>query len=384
MNLTIEGVPIQYFSGENYQQSPEDFNTYIAASHLALQGAEPFLGDPVDATGNAHKAWIGKQLGLWTTHLTGAAAEWNRQQGFAAETIAVRGAALIAQFQTDRGKFSAQAAAKEVHINDRESITGFATRVRKLVDIAWPDPAGAAGVGVNVPIRALKYREIFTAGLPRHLKRASTKQFLRNPDVTFPNLIIHIEGTSIEEALVNEEDPNPKKDSFEFQECINTLKKDMQTVKNKQGAITNEMDNIVNMNERENKYKYDPNKPRMNQNQRRFCKYCKESGHTIEFCYLRQKDIHNRPQTPPEKTVKFQDQFRVQRSNSLSPHGSSFNPIAASTQLVAPVFNTPSSFITPPNSPQYVQYPNGTQLAFDSPLSQNSMALFGGDRKSVV
>ena len=57
MNLTIEGVPIQYFSGENYQQSPAEFNQYITARHLALHGIQPHAGNAADETGNANKAW---------------------------------------------------------------------------------------------------------------------------------------------------------------------------------------------------------------------------------------------------------------------------------------------------------------------------------------
>ena len=55
--------------------------------------------------------------------------------------------------------------------------------------------------------------------------------------------------------------------------------------------------------------------PRFKQNQTRFCKFCKRSGHTIAYCF-KYKDFKNENHSPPQYRKKFTDNYRRNRSQS--------------------------------------------------------------------
>ena len=60
---------------------------------------------------------------------------------------------------------------------------------------------------------------------------------------------------------------------------------------------------------------YNNDNPRFKQNQTRFCKFCKRSGHTIAFCF-KYKDFKNENRNPPQQREKFTDNYKRSRSHS--------------------------------------------------------------------
>ena len=60
---------------------------------------------------------------------------------------------------------------------------------------------------------------------------------------------------------------------------------------------------------------YNNDNPRFKQNQTRFCKFCKRSGHTIAF-FFKYKDFKNKNRNPPQQREKFTDNYKRSRSHS--------------------------------------------------------------------
>ena len=71
---------------------------------------------------------------------------------------------------------------------------------------------------------------------------------------------------------------------------------------------------------------YNNNNPRMNQNQTRFCKNCRKSGHTVAYCYKHKKNKEQNRQ-PPQTRDRFTDNCRQHRGRSpvQQPHNSNIN-----------------------------------------------------------
>ena len=60
---------------------------------------------------------------------------------------------------------------------------------------------------------------------------------------------------------------------------------------------------------------YNNNNPRYKQNQTRFCKFCKRSGHTIAYCF-KCKDFEKENRNTPQHREKFTANYKRSRSHS--------------------------------------------------------------------
>ena len=81
-------------------------------------------------------------------------------------------------------------------------------------------------------------------------------------------------------------------------------------------GLKNQLTEIENLMKDKNiNATYNNNNPRFKQNHTRFCKFCKQSGHTIAYCF-KYKDFKNETRNPPQHREKFTDYYKRSRSHS--------------------------------------------------------------------
>ncbi len=212
-------------------------------------------------------------------------------------------------------------------------------------------------------IRRGKQIEIFIKGLQNQfLKRSAHKFIINNPNVTFQGLIDHIEQRDIMEALSKEnEEPSQAQTNIEnqIQQLTNQIQSltasNTQYITEVRGQMSNRNTvrrassvpryrnternrNFVRTWNNNRKYfrprsfsgprgnsrernpyperrsnqdnRYDPNNPRFRQNRTRFCKYCRKSGHTLQFCFQKKENDAN-------KAKHYQNQGQSQVKNKI-------------------------------------------------------------------
>ena len=144
--------------------------------------------------------------------------------------------------------------------------------------------------------------EYFVRGLtPPALKQKAHQFLIENVGATWQQLRDHVSTKDLSFA-VSSEFTGTSSNSMDN-------KLEIEGLKNQIRELTSLMkDHKINAT-------YNNNNPRMNQNQTRFCKYCRKSGHTIAYCYKRKENKEQNKQ-PPQSRDKFTDNYRQNRGRS--------------------------------------------------------------------
>ena len=177
-----------------------------------------------------------------------------------------------------------------------ELIKSYTYRITKAVEKGWPD------LDFNNDQRNAKCMEYFVRGLtPPALKQRAHQRLIENPATTWQQLHDHVATKDL---------------SFSFSSEITGTASSSIDNKIEIEGLKNQLTEISNLT-KDHKINatYNNDNPRFKQNQTRFCKFCKRSGHTIAFCF-KYKDFKNEKRNPPQQREKFTDNYKRSRSHS--------------------------------------------------------------------
>lgn len=272
---------------------------------LVAKKATFSLGNrPANNNNNAQDIYDARQRAFFGSLMRGPAAEWFDGQD-AAQTWAELEAAFVDRFTNGIDKYKFQIEAENITRQPDEFIKTYIHRIRTTVDKGWPIPAaGQPGHNNGVARRQAKYIDNFLRGLtPPSLKQAAYKHMIEHPDTTWDELQTHVINKDISFTVsANRTGQKSGDSSSRLADLENQIKELTSLLKdNKINAITNSA--AVHA-------AYDPNSPRDRQNHTRFCKYCKESGHTVQYCerLKAMKAAQQRP--PPARPETYNDHYR--------------------------------------------------------------------------
>ena len=158
-------------------------------------------------------------------------------------------------------------------------IKSYTHQVTKTVEKGWPDP------DFNNNQRTAKCMEYFVRGLtPPALKQKAHQFLIEDPTTTWQQLKDHVATKDLSFSVSSEFTGTTSRS--------NNKKIEIEGLRNQLTEIANLMKDQINAT-------YNNNNPRFKQNQTRFCKFCKRSGHTIAYCF-KYKDFKNENWNPPQ------------------------------------------------------------------------------------
>ena len=166
---------------------------------------------------------------------------------------------LIDRFTDGKDKYLQQIEAESLKRQVNEPNKGSVYRVTRAVDKGWSD--------LGADERAQKYKDFFLRGLaPAALKQNAYRHLIENPAITWQALKDHVINKDLSYS-------------------VSTSRTGVQSGTS-DSRLANVEEQLKKMTEllHTNKINatYNPNEPRMRQNNTRFCKHCKENNHTIK------------------------------------------------------------------------------------------------------
>ena len=249
--------------------------------------------DPADA--DLQAAYDARQKALFGSVLRGPAAQWFETLAPALAWNEVRNH-FITRFTDAKDKYRKIIEVESIKRQPEGLIKSYNHRVTKAVEKGWPDP------DFNNDQRTAKCMEYFVRGLtPPALKQKAQQLLIEDLTTTWQQLKDHV-ATKDFSFSVSSEFTGTASSSIDN-------KIEIEGLKNQLTEIANLMkDHKINAT-------YNNDNPRFKQNQTRFCKFCKRSGHTIAFCF-KYNDFKNENRNPPQQREKFTDNYKRSRSHS--------------------------------------------------------------------
>ena len=257
---------LEKFTGLDPSEDAQEFFNLIQRKIQFSLGTR----DPADA--DLQAAYDARQKALFGSVLRGPAAQWfeTLAPGFAWNEVRNQ---FITRFTDAKDKYRKRIEVESIKRQPDELIKSYTHRVTKAVEKGWPDP------DFNNDQRNAKCMEYFVRGLtPPRLKQKAHQRLIENPATTWQQLQDHVATKDLSFSV-----------SSEFTGTASSSidnKIEIEGLKNQLTEIANLMkDHKINAT-------YNNDNPRFKQNQTRFCKFCKRSGHTIAFCF-KYKDFKN-------------------------------------------------------------------------------------------
>ena len=282
-------IALEKFTGLDPSEDAQEFFSLIQRKIQFSLGTR----DPADA--DLQAAYDTRQKALLGSVLRGPAAQWFETLAPGLAWNEVRNQ-FITRFTDAKDKYRKRIEVESVKRQPDELIKSYTHRVTKAVEKGWPDP------DFNNDQRNAKCMEYFVRGLtPPTLKQKAHQRLIENPATTWQQLQDHVATKDLSFSV-----------SSEFTGTASSSidnKIEIEGLKNQLTEIANLMkDHKINAT-------YNNDNPRFKQNQTRFCKFCKRSGHTIAFCF-KYKDFKNENRNPPQQREKFTDNYKRSRSHS--------------------------------------------------------------------
>ena len=282
-------IALEKFTGLDPSEDAQEFFSLIQRKIQFSLGTR----DPADA--DLQAAYDARQKALFGSVLRGPAAQWFETLAPGLAWNEVRNQ-FITRFTDAKDKYRKRIEVESIKRQPDELIKSYTHRVTKAVEKGWPDP------DFNNDQRNAKCMEYFVRGLtPPTLKQKAHQRLIENPATTWQQLQDHVATKDLSFSV-----------SSEFTGTASSSidnKIEIEGLKNQLTEIANLMkDHKINAT-------YNNDNPRFKQNQTRFCKFCKRSGHTIAFCF-KYKDFKNENRNPPQQREKFTDNYKRSRSHS--------------------------------------------------------------------
>ena len=282
-------IALEKFTGLDPSEVAQEFFSLIQRKIQFSIGTR----DPADA--DLQAAYDARQKALFGSVLRGPEAQWFETLAPGLAWNEVRNQ-FITRFTDAKDKYRKRIEVESIKRQPDELIKSYTHRVTKAFEKGWPDP------DFNNDQRNAKCMEYFVRGLtPPTLKEKAHQRLIENPATTWQQLQDHVATKDLSFSV-----------SSEFTGTASSSidnKIEIEGLKNQLTEIANLMkDHKINAT-------YNNENPRFKQNQTRFCKSCKRSGHTIAFCF-KYKDFKNENRNPPQQREKFTDNYKRSRSHS--------------------------------------------------------------------
>ena len=263
-------IALEKFTGLDPSEDAQEFFSLIQRKIQFSLGTK----DPADA--DLQAAYDARQKALFGSVLRGPAAQWFETLAPGLAWNEVRNQ-FIDRFTDAKDKFRKRVEVESIKRQPDELIKSYTHRVTKAVEKGWTDP------DFNNDQRNANCMEYFVRGLtPPALKQKAHQRLIENPATTWQQLQDHVATKDLCFSV-----------SSEFTGTASSSidnKIEIEGLKNQLTEIANLMkDHKINAT-------YNNDNPRFKQNQTRFCKFCKRSGHTIAFCF-KYKDFKSKTET---------------------------------------------------------------------------------------
>ena len=283
-------ISLDKFTGLDPSEDARDFIDIIEQKMQFSLGTRPTAGEA-----DARALYDARKRALFGSVLRGPAAQWFTTVPAADEWPDIRDAFII-RFTDDKDKYRQRIEVENIKRQPNELLKSYIHRLTKAIERGWPDP------DYNNAYRENKGIEFFVRGLtPPGLKQKAHQYLIENPANTYEQLRNHISTKDLSFAVSSEFTGNSSS-SIDNKIEIDGLKDQIR-------ELTSLMrDQKINA-------AYDANNPRNKQNQTRFCKHCRKSGHTIAYCF-ELKRLKEQNRQPPQNRDKFTDNYRRNRSKS--------------------------------------------------------------------
>ena len=281
-------LALEKFTGLDPSEDAQEFFSLIQRKIQFSLGTR----DPADA--DLQTANDARQKALFGSVLRGPAAQWFETLSPLLAWNEVRNQ-FITRFTYAKDKYRKRIEVESIKRQPEELIKSYIHRVTKAVEKGWPDP------DFKNDQRTAKFMEYFVRGLtPPALKQKAHQLLIEDPTTTWQQLKDHV-ATEDLSFSVSSEFTGTASSSIDNKTEIEGLK--------------NQLKEIANLMKDKKNATYNNDNPRFKQNQIRFCKFCKRSGHTIAFCF-KYKDLENENRNPSQQREKFTDNYKRSRSHS--------------------------------------------------------------------
>ena len=351
-------IALEKFTGLDPSEDAQDFINLIIRKIQFSLGTRP-AADPDQAA-----VYDARQRALFGSVLRGPAAQWFESLNPALAWNDIR-TQFIARFTDEKDKYRKRIEVENLRRQPEELIKSYIHRLTKTIEKGWPDP------DFNEAFREGKSMEYFVRRLtPPALKQKVHQFLIENVGATWQQLRDHVSTKDLSFA-VSSEFTGTSSNSMDN-------KLEIEGLKNQIRELTSLMkDHKINAT-------YNNNNPRMNQNQTRFCKYCRKSGHTIAYCYKRKENKEQNKQ-PPQTRDKFTDNYRQNRGRSPGQQSHYPNNNDRRRDNYPSENNrqhTPNYRNNSPHSSNYTSSNRHRSGSYDSRYRQNQRDSYRSDRNS--
>ena len=231
---------------------------------------------PATNENNIQTVYDDRRKVLFGSVLRGPAAEWFDSLDAALTWDEIK-TQFIARFTEGKMQYRIPIEVENLKRQPDENIKSYIHRIKTLVDKGWPTPSDADAIARTAceNQRIGKYKDYFIRGLtPPGLKQKAYQALIEDPNKTWDalqTLIINKETSLVISAEMSGFQQSSS-DSVTTDSRFTSIEKTLNEISN---MVKNHQINAT----------YDPNNPKMKQDFTRFCTYCKNSGHTVKFCW---------------------------------------------------------------------------------------------------
>ena len=272
-HLAYPDLAVDKFCGTDPDQDAESFIQLIERKiNFALGDAPVDAGELVNYTF--------RKKALFSSLFRGPAAEWYESNITNATTWENVRTNFITRFSDGRNKFRYRMEVEHCIRGDGEEIRNFLHRIKRTVDKSWPDDMNGIEAAQQNAERAAqgrqrrqRYMDYSLRGLrPRYLQRKAQEYLMERPNATWNDFCAHI----IQIDLILEVSSTFLSHEAQTKAELATLG---QEIKNLRSELKEYHVNAVAVTSRT----FHPNQ-QGRQKTTRFCNYCHENGHTLNWC----------------------------------------------------------------------------------------------------
>ena len=188
-SCTSISEPNKPFDGLDHNYTPEEYLQHIEARVTFSLGLQP-------TSEHEYKFWHARRMAFIQCSLTGTALSWYIWLN---DTYKLDWHAFVQafkkQFSSQKNAYYAKVEALNLTKKDNETVRHFALKVQQLVEKGWCKE--------NASTINLKCNEIFTKGLPKHLKNFANKRQVKHtstvlePSIPFHTLVKLVDAEDI-------------------------------------------------------------------------------------------------------------------------------------------------------------------------------------------
>ena len=316
-HLAYPDLAVDKFSGTGPDQDAESFIQLIERKINFAPG---------DAPGDAGELanYTFRKKALFSSLLRGPAAEWYESNITNATTWENVRTNFITRFSDGRNKFRYRMEMEHCIRGDGEEIRNFLHRIKRTVDKGWPDAMNGIEAAQQNAERAAqgrqrrqRYMEYSLRGLrARYLQRKAQEYLMERPNATWNDFCAHI----IQKDLILEVSSTFLSHEEQTKAELATLG---QEIKNFRSELKENHINAIAITSRT----FQPDQ-QGRQKLTRFCNYCHNNGHTLNWCRKKMLDEEVRKirnDMSSKRIIRLMKNSSTEQFNRKPPNNDAMN-----------------------------------------------------------